>query len=63
MDLTGLNWRKSSRSGSSGTECVEIAFATDATAVRDSKNPGGTVLTFPSTGWSTFLHTVRADHR
>jgi hypothetical protein len=35
-------WRKSTRSGS-GNACVEIRD--DLHAVRDSKNPGGPVLT------------------
>jgi hypothetical protein len=36
-----LNWRKSSYSGSN-SNCVEVAAEG---AVRDSKNPGGPVLT------------------
>lgn len=34
-----LEWRKSSWSGPEA-DCVEIAWPTDAVAVRDSKNPG-----------------------
>jgi hypothetical protein len=37
-----LRWRKSSRSGGNGGECVELAHTLDA--VRDSKNPDGPVL-------------------
>jgi Domain of unknown function (DUF397) len=36
-------WRKSSFS-SSGGDCVEVAFAEEAGAVRDSKNPGGSAI-------------------
>ncbi|MFF5498255.1 DUF397 domain-containing protein [Streptomyces aquilus] len=44
QDLTRAQWRKSSYSGSSGGECVEVADLTLRVAVRDSKNPGGGVL-------------------
>jgi uncharacterized protein DUF397 len=37
-----LRWRKSSRSGGNGGQCVELAHTRDA--VRDSKNPDGPVL-------------------
>lgn len=39
-DCVELGWRKSSFSGQAG-ECVELACAG---AVRDSKNPGGPIL-------------------
>jgi len=41
--MSGLTWRKSSYSGTSTTvdsNCVELALG----AVRDSKNPDGSVL-------------------
>ncbi|RZS34482.1 uncharacterized protein DUF397 [Herbihabitans rhizosphaerae] len=38
-DLGALSWRKSTRSGNQ-TNCVELAWPTGATALRDSKNPG-----------------------
>ncbi|MFJ9085038.1 DUF397 domain-containing protein [Streptomyces sp. NPDC102384] len=38
---TGAQWRKSSHSGGTGGECVEVAApATGTVAVRDSKEPG-----------------------
>ena len=39
-----LTWHKSSRSGSSGGNCVELASLEDKVAVRDSKDPEGPVL-------------------
>ncbi|MES9539171.1 DUF397 domain-containing protein [Actinomadura sp. NPDC000600] len=39
-----LVWRKSSRSGSSGGQCVELAGAKDGVAIRDSKDPNGPML-------------------
>ena len=49
-----LAWRKSSCSNGGG-ECVELALAAEAVAVRDSKNPEGPVLTFPAASLATFL--------
>jgi hypothetical protein len=48
-------WRKSSYSTSQGN-CVEVARLVPATAVRDSKNPTGPFLTFPTPAWTAFLH-------
>lgn len=42
-----MTWRKSSRSGSSGGSCVELADAKVGVAVRDSKDPDGAVLLVP----------------
>ena len=38
-----MSWRKSSRSGGNGGNCVEVVNTLDA--LRDSKNPAGPVLT------------------
>lgn len=54
-DLANAVWRKSSRSGGGGNECVEVAFLSGATALRDSKNPDGGTLVLPTTGWRAFL--------
>ena len=49
------DWRKSSRSGNgSDGNCVEVAFAGPAVAVRDSKNPTGSVLAVPLPAWTAF---------
>jgi hypothetical protein len=50
-------WKKSSRSGGEGGNCVELRHTPDA-AVRDSKNPG-TILPDPS---RSLLAAVRAGH-
>jgi hypothetical protein len=51
-DLGVLNWRKSSRSGSGGGQCVEVAHLADGRlAVRDSKNPHGTALLLSAASW------------
>ncbi|MFC6083061.1 DUF397 domain-containing protein [Sphaerisporangium aureirubrum] len=60
MDLIGAEWRKSSRSGSSGGQCVEVAVnLPDVVAVRDSKDPGGPVLVVGSEAWRRFLRFAR----
>lgn len=52
-------WRKSSRSGGSGAQCVEIAFGAEATGVRDSKKPDGGQLTFSTAAWSSFSRSIK----
>jgi hypothetical protein len=54
MDLTGAIWNKSSHSGTSGGQCVEVAEKLGVVAVRDSKDPGGPALTFSRPAWRTF---------
>lgn len=55
MDLTRADWRKSSRSGSNGGNCVEVARNLPGiVAVRDSKNPDGPCLVFRPEDWQTF---------
>ncbi|TDC44977.1 DUF397 domain-containing protein [Actinomadura sp. KC345] len=44
MDLNTTTWRKSSHSGSTGGECVELAALPEGVGVRDSKNPDGPKL-------------------
>ncbi|GGP45771.1 DUF397 domain-containing protein [Saccharothrix coeruleofusca] len=52
-----LRWRKSTRSGNSGGECVELAHTRDM--LRDSKNPSGPVLRFERARLAAFLDGVR----
>jgi hypothetical protein len=55
-NLTGAVWRKSSRSGGNGGDCVEVADNLPGiVAVRDSKDPHGPVLTFTPDAWQTFV--------
>lgn len=61
MDVTGARWRKSTRSGSNGGSCVEVADnLPTVVGVRDSKDNGiGPVLTFTRAEWSAFVSAVR----
>ncbi|WP_326549306.1 DUF397 domain-containing protein [Micromonospora sp. NBC_01813] len=59
QDLSRATWRKSSRSGASDSNCVEVAaLAESAIGVRDSKDPYGPALIFPASAWATFVTTV-----
>lgn len=58
MDLTGVTWRTSTRSGSSGN-CVEVATPALIVMVRDSKDRQGPVLSFSPLAWSTFIGTIK----
>ncbi|MFD0782689.1 DUF397 domain-containing protein [Micromonospora azadirachtae] len=60
-DLTGAVWRKSTRSGGNGGNCVEVATnLPGVVAVRDSKDPDGPALTFGPDAWLRFVvHTHR----
>jgi hypothetical protein len=54
-NIDNLIWRKSSYSGSNGGNCVEVADNLPAAvAVRDSKDPDGTVLAFTPDEWRAF---------
>ncbi|MFI1102478.1 DUF397 domain-containing protein [Streptomyces melanogenes] len=54
-------WFKSSYSNGSGGECVEAAFLTPGTAIRDSKHPTGPRLRFSAPSWEAFVTALRAD--
>ncbi|RZS39326.1 uncharacterized protein DUF397 [Herbihabitans rhizosphaerae] len=49
--MTGAEWFKSSFSETNG-HCVEVRFGDPVTGVRDSKNPGGSVLAFTRPAWT-----------
>ncbi|MDG9714536.1 DUF397 domain-containing protein [Streptomyces sp. DH10] len=53
-------WRKSSHSGSSGGECVEVADLGLRVGVRDSKQPEVGILTVSPEAYVVFVAYVRA---
>ncbi|WBB72047.1 DUF397 domain-containing protein [Micromonospora sp. WMMD1128] len=61
MDMTGASWRKSTRSGSNGGNCVEVADnLSGVVGVRDSKDPTGPALVFVPESWRAFVAQVAA---
>ena len=59
--LSGARWRRSSHSTAANT-CVEAgALPSGRVAVRDSKDPSGPALLFPTQAWTTFVWSLAAD--
>ncbi|MEV4881424.1 DUF397 domain-containing protein [Streptomyces cyaneofuscatus] len=54
-DGSALEWFKSSYSSNDGPACVEVAAASSAVHVRDSKNLAGPQLGFTSAAWADFV--------
>ncbi|MFJ6832554.1 DUF397 domain-containing protein [Streptomyces sp. NPDC091209] len=54
-DLTRARWRKSTYSGSSGGECVEVASLATRVALRDSKNPAQGAFTVGAGAFAVFV--------
>ncbi|WP_229402074.1 DUF397 domain-containing protein [Micromonospora okii] len=56
MDLTGARWRKSTKSGNNGGDCVEVADNLPGVVlVRDTKDREGGALAFAPAAWTGFL--------
>ncbi|WP_369217482.1 DUF397 domain-containing protein [Streptomyces flavofungini] len=50
-----VRWFKSSYSGGSGTECVEVAVVAPEILVRDSKCPDDGRFSVGATAWAEFV--------
>ncbi|MEV6166303.1 DUF397 domain-containing protein [Streptomyces sp. NPDC052052] len=59
MDQEQLHWIKSSYSGGSGTECVEVTALAGAIGVRDSKRPRGPRMELQRNTWLEFIRSLR----
>ncbi|WP_327067070.1 DUF397 domain-containing protein [Kitasatospora sp. NBC_01250] len=58
-DLSGAAWFKSTHSNNGGN-CVEVAAnVPDTVPVRDSKNPAGPALIFPTRAFASFVAGVK----
>lgn len=61
IDLSTATWRKSSRSSSTGGECLEVCDDfPDLVPIRDSKTPTGPALIVTAPAWSAFLRSVKS---
>lgn len=58
--LAGATWRKSTRSGPTGGNCVEVAFLpAGEVAMRNSRQPDGPALIFTRAEWDAFIGGAR----
>jgi hypothetical protein len=58
--LSRAVWRKSTRSGDTSGNCVEVADnLSTVVGVRDSKDPTGPVLTFTPEVWRAFVESAK----
>jgi hypothetical protein len=62
MDLRNAKWRKSTNTTTNGGNCVELADAAGAVAVRDSKDPDGPVLLLTRTALRTAVQSAARTH-
>lgn len=54
LESDGHRWRKSSRSGT-GNNCVEVLRQRSRVAIRDSKDPYGSILMVDAPAWRAFI--------
>jgi hypothetical protein len=54
-----VHWRKSSHSGHSGGECVEVAALSPIIAVRDSKAPDAPSLSLTPSAWRALTQRIK----
>jgi hypothetical protein len=55
-ELAGARWAKSSHSGPTGGNCVEVSHLDDGlVAVRNSRHPSGPALVFTALEWEAFV--------
>ena len=54
-----MKWRKSSYSGQSGGNCVEVADRDSRVLVRDSKDSTGPMLAVSASAWKAFADQVK----
>ncbi|MFH8733842.1 MULTISPECIES: DUF397 domain-containing protein [unclassified Streptomyces] len=59
-DVTSATWYKSSYSGGSGGDCLEVTHDHPGLVpVRDSKNPDGPKLVLRAEAWTAFIDDLR----
>ncbi|MEU9103718.1 DUF397 domain-containing protein [Streptomyces xanthophaeus] len=58
QSLTDALWRKSSYSGGTGGDCVEVAAQPHLVAVRDSKRPDGPAFAVAPEAFTAFVRSL-----
>ncbi|MFF3865213.1 DUF397 domain-containing protein [Micromonospora sp. NPDC001898] len=59
--MTGPQWRKSTRSGGNGGDCVEVADNLPGVVlVRDTKDRDGGTLSFSPAAWRGFVDLAKS---
>ncbi|MEU5422523.1 DUF397 domain-containing protein [Streptomyces sp. NPDC001407] len=65
LDLSSMEWTKSSYSSGEGGMCVDWApksvAAHGVVPIRDSKDPQGPILTLPPRAWTSFIAALVED--
>ncbi|WP_405448130.1 DUF397 domain-containing protein [Streptomyces achromogenes] len=62
IDLSTATWRKSSRSNTTGGDCVEVADNIPSVVpVRDSKAPARGALVFRADAWAAFVDGIKSE--
>ena len=56
-----MNWRKATRSGDNGGECVEVASASGRIMIRDTTNRDSVTLSVTPTAWRRLVAMARHD--
>ena len=59
-DVLRPEWRKARRSMSNGA-CVEVASTLASVMVRDSVDPAGPAVRYPSRTWQVFIAATKAS--
>ncbi|MGX7757603.1 DUF397 domain-containing protein [Streptomyces angustmyceticus] len=60
-DLSTATWHKSSYSGGSGGNCLEVSDDHPGIVpVRDSKDPDGPALAFRAPAWEAFIEGIKS---
>jgi hypothetical protein len=59
VDTVDNSWRKSSYSGTSGNNCVEMASGVGVILVRDTTDRDGLTLSVPASAWAKFTDSLR----
>lgn len=58
-DRPVTTWRKSTHSGGNGSDCVEVATASNQVLVRDTKHRSDTALAFSPAAWQRLTTTLK----